>query len=283
MSAARSHLHLVEEPPVPYRIRHDFRAIRKRARHDETLSHQARHLFEDVCELAERDGFCQAGDKHFAEAYGTSRRTVRRWVAELKAAGYIAVEGRTNSRTITPAEPAESAPNLGHDLGQDDVLNDANLGHSGAANLGHPGVDTKSIYNSREQQHASRTREEAADGDRERSDAAAAFDEGLVSLLASTGIDRPVAERLAAAHPDRIGPMVERFEAERPGSPGWLVRAIEENYQPKRTKPSGPQLLTHAEMLARWKQRGGNGETGRRTEDWFETLDTPDGKRWRER
>ena len=67
---------------------HDFRALRLRARHDNALSSSARLLFEDVCDLAERDGVCVMKPETMALRYGVGTRQVERWKQELREAGY---------------------------------------------------------------------------------------------------------------------------------------------------------------------------------------------------
>lgn len=129
-----------------------FSALRRRVRHDGGLSAQARLLFADVCDLSERDGHCKAGDVHFAKRYAVERRTVRRWIKELRDAGYVRVEGATNSRTLHPAEPPSSEEPEGQLRTRDDLkhrtqddLNGDDLGHLTTGSLGHSASDTKSI------------------------------------------------------------------------------------------------------------------------------------------
>lgn len=112
---------------------------------------------------------------------------------------------------------------------------------------------------------------------------AAAFlreDEGdaLLRTLTSRGVDRPVALRLVRRYPERIAPIVERFDAERgrgtPKGPGWLVAAIREGYAVGGSR-SAP-LLSYAEMLAACDREGV-------TTDAFEAVPQPDGQKplWR--
>ena len=70
---------------------HTLAALRLRVRHDGELSPAARLLFEDVCDLAQReDGVCVKRPESFATTYGVSVKTVERWTAELRAAGVLA-------------------------------------------------------------------------------------------------------------------------------------------------------------------------------------------------
>ena len=111
---------------------------------------------------------------------------------------------------------------------------------------------------------------------------AAAGTEGLTGLLRARGVDAPVATRLAEEHPDRVGPLVERFDRERAEKalgPGWLVSAIRGGWSagPLAGGEAIPRLMTYAEMLHACER------TGVTTDD-FEAVPRP-GQRplWRRR
>lgn len=170
--------------PAPAPAVPDYKALRRKVRHDLSLSPQARILFEDVCDLSEKEGACKAGDGHFAKVYDTSRRTVRRWMNELREAGFIAVEGATRNRKVRPSEPGAEAPGetpkeapanpepqpelrtpdvLGHRTRP--VLSEPDLGHPMVSDLGHLRDDTKSINTPRGGEARAREESPAATAD----------------------------------------------------------------------------------------------------------------------
>lgn len=237
--------HINPSPPIAVKKHayHNFTALRRQARRDGTLSHQARHLYEDICELAERDGYCSAGDAHFAEAYGASRRTVRRWVAELREAGYIRTEGATRSRRITPSDPAD----LGHDLGQQGVPSGPDLGHDlghpGAPDLGHPGADTKRVNTPPEGESGARTRT------REGQDTPADAD---LSSAEPTSLQIPEAER-----PD-YAPALDQvlLQAKIAGVPPDVAERFFWHYEANSwlTSSENPRPVGHwPALLMRWR------------------------------
>lgn len=73
--------------------------------HDKSIDWGAKVLYGNICGLCESRGYCWAGNERLAEHHGTTTRSIRRWLRELKDAGYITVEitpGR--SRRIMIAE-----------------------------------------------------------------------------------------------------------------------------------------------------------------------------------
>ncbi|MEM1043494.1 MAG: helix-turn-helix domain-containing protein [Bacteroidota bacterium] len=100
-------------------------------------------------------------------------------------------------------------------------------------------------------------------------DAAAAMrDEGgedAVAVLVRRGVDRPVAEGLAARHGAEAVRQATRLYDERrrgpkpPHGPGWLVSALKRGYAGE--SAGGGSLLTHREMLDWCAANGGLGRT----------------------
>jgi hypothetical protein len=214
-----------------------FSTVRKAARHDNRLPAQARLLFEDVCDLSQRDGFCNAGQDHFAKRYGASDRSVRNWEHKLEELGYLSIErGEGNDgrrRRLVPASrPPVPTPSTGNQLPVD-------TGNELPKNPEIPENQrqTPRVYISPRAAAAragagAPAREDAGEaGDGEAGDAAAAF---LISDLEERGVDAPVAERLVRDHPDRVPDLLRRFDVERAAGnahgPGWLVRAIEQGW-----------------------------------------------------
>jgi hypothetical protein len=65
-----------------------IQAIRQQVRHDTDISMSASCIFEDICDLHQRDA-CYATDEHFAEQYGVHEKTAARWRRELQTHGYL--------------------------------------------------------------------------------------------------------------------------------------------------------------------------------------------------
>lgn len=61
-------------------------------RYDKELQPNAKLLYGEITALAQREGFCWAGNDYFAELYAVSNETISRWISALKKAGYIEVE-----------------------------------------------------------------------------------------------------------------------------------------------------------------------------------------------
>ena len=80
--------------------------------------------------------------------------------------------------------------------------------------------------------------------------------EVLVSMLTARSIDASMARRLADSYDaERIRRQVTNYDRQKPDSPGWLVRAIEQDYA-LRPEPAS-ELLTHPEMLNWCESNGG--------------------------
>lgn len=108
---------------------------------DPDLSAQEKIMYAEVSALANRKGFCWASNDFFGEKFGASKRTVARWVAQLKEKGYIRVETSGPYRRIYIGENPhiEDAQELPEPVGdKDDTLpcqkchgkDDKNVTHS---------------------------------------------------------------------------------------------------------------------------------------------------------
>jgi len=62
--------------------------LRRAVRHDNDISMSASCMFEDICDMHEKNG-CWATDEHFAEQYGVHTETAARWRRELQCNGYL--------------------------------------------------------------------------------------------------------------------------------------------------------------------------------------------------
>lgn len=66
------------------------------------ISANSKLLYGEITALTSKEGFCWASNAYFAKLYGTTQKTVSRWIQELKNIGAIdyTVENR-NTRKIT--------------------------------------------------------------------------------------------------------------------------------------------------------------------------------------
>lgn len=61
-------------------------------RYDKTLKANEKLLFSEITALSNKNGYCHAGNKYFADLYGVSKISVSNWINHLKACGYLKVE-----------------------------------------------------------------------------------------------------------------------------------------------------------------------------------------------
>ena len=69
-----------------------FAVLPAAVRYDARLSASEKIFFSEITALTEVEGYCYAANAYFCELYGTSERTVQRWLEHLQSAGYIEVE-----------------------------------------------------------------------------------------------------------------------------------------------------------------------------------------------
>ena len=95
----------------------------------ENLCPNAKALYADIRALAVRSGHCFATNKHFAQVFDVTTRTVRRWLAALEQWGFISVQVQRGNgtwrriyvteRLAPPPPPARSAPPRSSEGGED--------------------------------------------------------------------------------------------------------------------------------------------------------------------
>lgn len=257
-----------------------------------------------LAELADAGGACRTGQRRLARMCGVGVRAVQATLGRVEAAGYLAVErvaGGASTyrlrgeRIVGEAVPGDAvdagtAASVGGavgDGGGDDVRDGgrgaAGDGAGGAAGAG--GGPQSATPPACSAPHALEDMQHAgASGDGQAGEparlgevaatAATAGTEGLTGLLRARGVDAPVATRLAEEHPDRVGPLVERFDRERVEKalgPGWLVSAIRGGWSAGPPAGDGAalgRLLTYVEMLHACER------TGVTTDD-FEAVPRP--------
>ena len=66
---------------------------------DRALSANAKLLYACITSMADRTGYCWAGNKHLADRFGWGERTVSRFIAQLEEAGFIRTMMVVNEET----------------------------------------------------------------------------------------------------------------------------------------------------------------------------------------
>ena len=61
-------------------------------RYDKTLKDKAKFLYAEITALCNKDGYCFASNKYFAELYGVRKETISRLLNDLKNKGYIEIK-----------------------------------------------------------------------------------------------------------------------------------------------------------------------------------------------
>ena len=66
-----------------------YAVIPANIRYDETLSPNAKLLYGEITALCNNEGYCWASNKYFADLYGVSIASIKRWIKALIDNGYI--------------------------------------------------------------------------------------------------------------------------------------------------------------------------------------------------
>lgn len=61
-------------------------------RYDKSLKDKAKFLYAEITALCNKDGYCFASNKYFADLYGVRKETISRLLNELKNRGYIDIK-----------------------------------------------------------------------------------------------------------------------------------------------------------------------------------------------
>ena len=61
-------------------------------RYDKTLKPLARLLFAEITALCNKEGYCWASNRYFADLYEVDKTTVSGWIGQLKTRGYLTVQ-----------------------------------------------------------------------------------------------------------------------------------------------------------------------------------------------
>ena len=75
-------------------------------RYDTRLNGDEKILYAEITALADQTGYCYAGNQYFVRLYGSTERTIQRWLKHLQECGYVVItynrDGGANQRCITP-------------------------------------------------------------------------------------------------------------------------------------------------------------------------------------
>ena len=69
-----------------------YAIIPANVRYDPGLKASEKLLYGEISALSQKDGYCFAGNRYFAELYGVALATVSRWVSHLQENGYVKVD-----------------------------------------------------------------------------------------------------------------------------------------------------------------------------------------------
>ncbi|MBQ9607831.1 MAG: helix-turn-helix domain-containing protein [Lachnospiraceae bacterium] len=68
-------------------------------RYDKSLKDKAKFLYAEITALCNKDGYCFASNKYFADLYGVRKETISRLLNELKNRGYIEIKLEYDEKT----------------------------------------------------------------------------------------------------------------------------------------------------------------------------------------
>lgn len=69
-------------------------------RYDKRLPNGAKLLYGEITALSNKEGFCWASNRYFADLYGIAVRTIQRWIAEMERGGHIRCTTKAGKRKI---------------------------------------------------------------------------------------------------------------------------------------------------------------------------------------
>lgn len=68
-------------------------------RYDKTIKDKAKFLYAEITALCNKDGYCFASNKYFADLYGVRKETISRLLNDLKNKGYIEIKIEYDKKT----------------------------------------------------------------------------------------------------------------------------------------------------------------------------------------
>lgn len=69
-----------------------YAVIPATVRYDTRLTLGARMMYGEITCLSNKEGYCWASNKYFAELYDVCENTIQNWITALKNSGYIRLE-----------------------------------------------------------------------------------------------------------------------------------------------------------------------------------------------
>lgn len=82
-------------------------------RYDTSIPPMARIMYAEVSALSNKDGFCSAGNRYFADLYNVTTVTVSRWFSQMEKAGHFYIESDPttgHNRKVYPLNKNVKAP-----------------------------------------------------------------------------------------------------------------------------------------------------------------------------
>lgn len=67
-------------------------------RYNKELKPSEKLMYGEITALSNKEGFCYASNRYFADLYGVSKSTISRWVSHLAECGFIKVEQTRNEK-----------------------------------------------------------------------------------------------------------------------------------------------------------------------------------------
>ncbi len=84
-----------EEQPNYYGI------LPANVRYDKNLTPNAKLVYSELTALCNKEGYCWAGNRYFAELYGVSSNTISTWISSLVSKGHVKLELTVNEKVGT--------------------------------------------------------------------------------------------------------------------------------------------------------------------------------------
>lgn len=78
-----------------------YAVIPANVRYCKNISANAKLLYGEITALCHQEGYCWSSNEYFAELYGSSTRTVSRWISELKDNGFIQIIEIKKGKLVT--------------------------------------------------------------------------------------------------------------------------------------------------------------------------------------
>jgi len=78
-----------------------FAVIPADVRYDKRLSASEKLMYGEITSLCQKEGFCWASNKYFAELYAKSEKSIRSWIKNLKDCNYIDVSSEDVSENAS--------------------------------------------------------------------------------------------------------------------------------------------------------------------------------------